>query len=109
MLHNPVIFFGQHPYLAFLAVLTFRYDNVASVLHRRTVAYFFLFFAAAATPLRRRRPGLRHKSGAKAAVHYRRHVSEFRINSLYFAEQADGGRFADVAAIAEYVVYLARG
>jgi hypothetical protein len=94
-----------------LAVLTFRYDNVASVLHRRTVAYFFLFFAvaAAATPLRRRRTGLRHKTRAKAAVHYRRHVSEFRINSLYFAEQADGGRFADVAAIAEYVVYLTRG
>jgi len=36
-------------------------------------------------------------------------VSEFRINSLYFAEQADGGRFADVAAIAENVVDLARG
>jgi hypothetical protein len=93
-----------------LAVLTFRYDNVASVLHRRTIAYFFLFFAvAAAAALRRRRTGLRHKTRAKAAVHYRRHVSEFRINSLYFAEQANGGRFADVAAIAENVVYLARG
>jgi hypothetical protein len=91
-----------------LAVLTFRYDNVASVLHRRTVAYFFLI-AAVAAALRRRRTGLRHKTRAEAAVHYRRHVSEFRINSLYFAEQADSGRFADVAAIAEYVVYLARG
>ena len=97
-----------------MAVLTFGYDNVASVLWTFVILLLLLLFLLrrrVSAALRRRRWSgrLGFQARAEAALHYRHHAVEFRINSLYLTEHLRGGGLTDGAAIAGDVANLAGG